>query len=259
MRYAKQPRLVITEPANNGGRAVVDARYIVGNDGRFHVRPCAGVIAVECHHWTNPPLRRWNGFSAGLGGSGSGGQNAGPGGTIGGCKRVIFSNKAQVNGLVPAPVGMPRYSRLKAASPRACRSCSRNSGLKFGFTSAVARSRIHEGSSLDHAVQNGSARLHAVDSMARRVCGLRARIGRKAEMRSLDRRAASSATIQASTVSPRTESSLPGSASTRTPLAISNPYTLSLVSLAPAFNSISRTRRTASPLWRWAAGHHRQR
>ena len=31
-----------------------------------------------------------------------------------------------------------------------------------------------------HAVQNGSVRLHAVDSMASRACGRRARIGRKA-------------------------------------------------------------------------------
>src|SRR5450759_3570786 len=187
MLYAKERRLEITEPADNGCGAVAAAPHIVGNDGLFHDRPCAGVIAIECHHWINPPLRRWNGFSAGFGGSGSGGQNAGPGGTVGVCERVIFSNKAQVNGLVPAPVGMPRYSRLKAASPRACRSCPRNSGPKFGFPSAVARSRIHVGSSLDHAIQNGSPRLHAVDSMARRACGLRARIGHKAEMRSVDR------------------------------------------------------------------------
>jgi hypothetical protein len=106
----------------------------VGNDDRFYVRPCAGVIAVECHHWINPPFRRWNGFSAGFAGSGSGGQNAGPGGTIGVCERVIFSNKAQVNGLVPAPVGMPRYSRLKAASPRA-----REAAVDLGALEMLAR------------------------------------------------------------------------------------------------------------------------
>ena len=138
---------------------------------------------------------------------------------MGVCERVACSYKAQVKGLAPPPVGIPRYSRLNAVSPSARRSRSRNSGSQLGFTSAVARSRIHVGSSLDHAVQNGSARLHAVESMARRACGRRARIGRNAAMRSLERRAASSATIQASTVSSRTESSLPGSANTRAPLS----------------------------------------
>ena len=38
--------------------------------------------------------------------------------------------------------------------------------------------------SSDHAVQNGSVRLQAVDSIAKRACGRRARIGRSALIRS---------------------------------------------------------------------------
>ena len=87
--------------------------------------------------------------------------------------------------------------------------------------SAVAFSRSHDGSSSAHAVQNGSVRLQAVDSMANRASGRRARIGRSAAIRSWGSRAASSATIQPSTVSPRIESSLPGSASTREPFSSS--------------------------------------
>ena len=65
------------------------------------------------------------------------------------------------------------------------RSCSKYSaGNKLGSISTVAFSRIQVGSSLAHAVQNGSVRLHAVESMARRACGRRARIGRKAAMMS---------------------------------------------------------------------------
>jgi hypothetical protein len=52
-------------------------------------------------------------------------------------------------------------------------------------------------------IQNGSVRLHAVDSMAKRASGRRARMGRKAAIRSLEGLAASSVTIQASTVCPR--------------------------------------------------------
>jgi hypothetical protein len=56
------------------------------------------------------------------------------------------------------------------------------------------------------------------DSIANRACGFRARIGRSAATMSSERRSASSATIRPSTVSPRTESSVPGNASTREPL-----------------------------------------
>ena len=106
--------------------------------------------------------------------------------------------------------------------PARCRSCSRNSGENVSISSAVAFSRIHDCSSPAQAVQNGSVRLHAVDNMAKRACGRRARIGRNAAIRSLGSRAASSATIQPSTVNPRIESSLLGSASTRDPLFSSN-------------------------------------
>ena len=73
--------------------------------------------------------------------------------------------------------------------------------------------------------------------MARRAFGRRARIGRKADISSGVRRAASSAIIQPSTVNPRIESSLPGSASTRDPFASSSPYTLSVrIGAAPLKN-----------------------
>src|SRR6516162_10565673 len=77
---------------------------------------------------------------------------------------------------------MPKYSRLKAASPKARCSCARNSSLKSPPTSAVAFSRSHDGSSLLHMVQNGSVRLQAVDSIAKRASGRRARIGRRNEL-----------------------------------------------------------------------------
>ena len=96
------------------------------------------------------------------------------------------------------------------------------SSEKKPTVSAVAFSRSHDGSSSAHAVQNGSVRLHAVDSIAKRACGQRARIGRSALIRSLVRRAASSATIQPSTVNPRIESSVLGSASTRDPFLSSS-------------------------------------
>jgi len=80
-----------------------------------------------------------------------------------------------------------------------------------------------DGTSPAQASQNGSVRLQAVDSIANRVCGRRARIGRSAAIRSSPSRAASSATIQPSTVRPRMESSLPGSAKTREPFLSSRP------------------------------------
>jgi hypothetical protein len=55
-------------------------------------------------------------------------------------------------------------------------------------------------------IQNGSVRLHVVDSMAKRASGRRPRMGRKAAIRSLGGLTASSVTIQASTISPRMES-----------------------------------------------------
>src|SRR5215471_5405878 len=88
--------------------------------------------------------------------------------------------------------------------------------------------------------------------MAKRASGRRARIGRKAAIRSLESLAASSATIQASTVSPRMESSLPGSAITREPFVSSSVKVLSASSAPPALMTASRTRRTASALWRCA-------
>src|SRR5262249_31812451 len=167
------------------------------------------------------------------------------------CTCVARSYNSQVNGLACPPMGMPRYSRLNASSPIASRSSSKNFG-SYWIVSAVAFSLIHDGSSLSQAIQNGSVRLQAVDSMAKRASGRRARIGRKAAIRSLESLAASSATIQASTVSPRMESSLPGSAITREPFVSSSVKVLSASSPPPALMTASRTRRTASALWRCA-------
>ena len=75
----------------------------------------------------------------------------------------------------------------------------------MGSVSTVAFRRNQASPPLSQADQNGSVRLQAVDNMANRAFGRRARIGRKAEISSGERRAASSATIHASTVSPRTE------------------------------------------------------
>ena len=88
--------------------------------------------------------------------------------------------------------------------------------------SAVALSRIQVGSSLAQALQNGSVRLHAVDTWQSAPAG-----GAPASAARCDQilgsRAASSATIQPSTVRPRIESSLLGSASTRDPFSSSRP------------------------------------
>src|ERR1035437_1073434 len=116
--------------------------------------------------------------------SSTGGLKAGPRGTNGTWTCVARSYNSQLNGLACPPMGMPRYSRLKTSSPSALCSCSRNSAGNVSNSSAVAFSRIHDCSSLAQAVQNGSVRLHAVDNMANRACGRRARIGRSAAIRS---------------------------------------------------------------------------
>src|SRR5438445_108904 len=113
-----------------------------------------------------------------------GGQKAGPGATKGTRARVARSYNSHWNGLACAPVGIPRYSRLKLVSPRLARSCCKNSAVNTSTVSAVAFRRVQEASSFSQADQNGSMRLHAVHSIANRAPGQRARIGRKAEMRS---------------------------------------------------------------------------
>ena len=55
---------------------------------------------------------------------------------------------------------------------------------RVGSTSTVTWKRSQEGSSLSHAVQNGSVRLQAVDSMTNRASGRCARIGRRAAINS---------------------------------------------------------------------------
>ena len=114
--------------------------------------------------------------------------------------------QSQENGLRLAAAGNAEIFAAEIILPSARRSPSKNSaGNNVGSVSAVALSRIQVGSSLAHADQNGSVRLHAVDNMANRACGRCARIGRSAAIRSSVSRAASSATIQPSTVRPRIE------------------------------------------------------
>src|SRR6185436_11856532 len=251
---SEQPRLEWTVSADHSGRTILTAPHIMRDDEGSETGPSTDIIPIE-YHWYSPiGLTLLNGLAVGTAGSGTGGAKAGPGGTAGTWIWVARSNHSQMNGLAWPPRGIPRYSRLKSSSPSARRSCSRNSAENVSILSAVAFNRIHDCSSPAHAVQNGSVRLHAVDSMANRACGRRARIGRKAAIRSLGSRAASSATIQPSTVSPRIESSLLGSARTRDPFFSSNAKTLSLSSSAPALMRLSRTRRTASALCR-CAGH----
>src|SRR5262249_40207209 len=184
-----------TFPADDGGRTIATASHIMRHDERLEIRPCGWILRVEYH--LSPPigLRFLNGFVVGMAGSGGGGSKAGPGRTNGVWIFVARLYISQLNGLTCPPEGMPRYSRLKTSSPSAMRSWSRNSGKNASISSAVAFSRIHDCSSPAQTVQNGSVRLQAVDSMAKRACGRRARIGRNAAMRLFGSRAASSAMI----------------------------------------------------------------
>ena len=152
-----------------------------------------------------------------------GGAKAGPGGTFGTwISRLLIELPGEWAGLATA--GNAEVFAVEGVFAERASLLFEEAGWKQrAVLSAVALSRMTLSSSLAHAVQNGSLRVHAVDSMANRACGFRARIGRNAAIKSSGSRAASSATIQPSTVSPRIKSSLPGSASTREPFSSSSP------------------------------------
>ena len=109
---------------------------------------------------------------------------------------------------------------------------------------------MHDLPPISQAVQNGSVRLHAVDNMANRASGRRARIGRKAAI--IMDKAASSATIQPSTVRPRIESRCPG-APGRVIRSLARARRRCRFQLGARLDEASRTlRRTASALCRCA-------
>ena len=181
----------------------------------------ADVISIV-NHRTSIGLRLWNGFASARPGPRAAAEMRSPAApAAGGSGRPLVQFPAERTGLRAA--GNAEIFPLEAASPKRAAPppdiLRRTARTSSRWLSAEART----GRRLSQAIQNGSVRLQAVDSIANRACGRRARIGRSARSGLRRSRAASSATIQPSTVRPRMESSLPGSAKTREPFLSSRP------------------------------------
>ena len=104
---AKEPRLERPVAADDGSRTIATAPDIMRHDQRFETGPGIGVIPIEDRRSAPIGLRFWKGLATGTAGGCGGGPKAGPGGTNGTRICVARSYKSQVNGLAPAPTGMP--------------------------------------------------------------------------------------------------------------------------------------------------------